>query len=171
MFSSRQFERNTYGSVAFCFIAANTHPDHNSIATFRRRFLPQLCELFVQILQIAHQMKLLKLGNVSLDGSKIKANASKHKALRYEYAIRLEAQIKDEVTELLRKAESADRADIPDGMNIPKELELREKRLSVIAAARPRSRNELPNIMLANRRPMRKGLPSGPRKSIFKQYW
>ena len=136
VFSSRKLERSTYDSVAFRFIAANSHPDHDTIATFRRRFLPQLNKLFAQILLIAHQMEVLKLGNVSLDGSKIKANASKHKALSYEHACKLEEQIKAEVSELLKKAESADRADIPDGMNIPEELERREKRLSAIAAAK-----------------------------------
>ncbi|MRS01699.1 IS1182 family transposase [bacterium] len=136
VFSSRQLERSTHDSVAFRFIAANAHPDHDTIATFRRRFLPQLRELLVQILRIAHQMNVLKLGSVSLDGSKVKANASKHKALSYDYASRLEAQIKGEVADLLRKAETADRADIPDGMSIPEELERREKRLAGIAAAK-----------------------------------
>ncbi|ABL01001.1 IS1182 family transposase [Pelobacter propionicus] len=136
VFSSRKLERSTYDSVAFRFIAANSHPDHDTIATFRRRFLPQLNKLFAQILLIAHQMEVLKLGNVSLDGSKIKANASKHKALSYEHACKLEEQIKAEVGELLKKAEAADHADIPDGMNIPEELERREKRLSAIAAAK-----------------------------------
>lgn len=136
VFSSRKLERNTYDSVAFRFIAANSHPDHDTIANFRRRFLPQLNSLFAQILMIAHQMKVLKLGSVSLDGSKVKANASKHKALSYGHASQLEAQIKAEVAELLKKAEAADRADIPDGMNIPEELERREKRLAAIAAAK-----------------------------------
>lgn len=136
VFSSRKLERNTYDSVAFRFIAANSHPDHDTIATFRRRFLPQLNALFAQILMIAHQMKVLKLGSVSLDGSKVKANASKHKALSYGHASQLEAQIKAEVADLLKKAEAADRADIPDGMNIPEELERREKRLAAIAAAK-----------------------------------
>jgi hypothetical protein len=98
--------------------------------------LPQLNKLFAQILLIAHQMDVLKLGSVSLDGSKVKANASKHKALSYEHASKLETQIKAEVAELLKKAESADRADIPDGMNIPEELERRETRLAAIAAAK-----------------------------------
>jgi transposase len=81
--SSRKLERSTYDSVAFRYIAANSHPDHDTIATFRRRFLPQLNKLFAQILLIAHQMNVLKLGSVSLDGSKVKANASKYKALSY----------------------------------------------------------------------------------------
>lgn len=136
VFSSRKLERNTYDSVAFRFIAANAHPDHDTIANFRRRFLPQLNSLFVQILLIAHKLKVLKLGCVSLDGSKIKANASKHKALSYEHAGKLEAQIRAEVAELLKKAETADRADLPDGMDIPEELARREKRLTAIATAK-----------------------------------
>lgn len=136
VFSSRKLERGTYDSVAFRYIAANSHPDHDTIATFRRRFLPQIGSLFAQILLIAQQMKVLTLGRVSLDGSKIKANASKHKALSYEHACKLETRIKAEVAELLAKAETADRADIPDGMNIPEELERREKRLAAIAAAK-----------------------------------
>jgi transposase len=136
VFSSRKLERSTYDSVAFRYIAANSHPDHDTIATFRRRFLPQLGSLFTQILLIAQQMKVLKLGCVSLDGSKVKANASKHKALSYEHACKLETKIKAEVAELLAKAETADRADIPDGMSLPEELERREKRLATIAAAK-----------------------------------
>jgi transposase len=136
VFSSRKLERSTYDSVAFRFIAANTHPDHDTIATFRKRFLKELSGLFVQILMIARQANMLKLGSVSLDGSKFKANASRHKALSYEHACKLETQLKSEVADLLRKAESADKADIPDGMNVPEELQRREKRLSVIAAAK-----------------------------------
>jgi transposase len=136
VFSSRKLERSTYDSVAFRFIAANAHPDHDTIATFRRRFLPQLGKLFAQILMIAHQVNVLKLGSISLDGSKVKANASKHKALSYEHACKLEKQITAEVAELLKKAEAADSADIPDGMSLPEELDRREKRLAVIAAAK-----------------------------------
>ena len=136
VFSSRKLERSTYDSVAFRYIAANTHPDHDTIATFRKRFLKELSGLFVQILLIAHQAKLLKLGSVSLDGTKVKANASKHKALSYEHASKLEMQLKSEVAELLSKAAAADKVDIPDGMSIPEELERREERLSIIAAAK-----------------------------------
>jgi transposase len=136
IFSSRKLERSTYDSVAFRFIAANSHPDHDTIATFRKRFLKELSGLFVQILMIARQTNMLKLGCVSLDGSKFKANASKHKALSYEHACKLEVQLKAEVADLLKKAESADKADIPDGMNVPEELQRREQRLSAIAAAK-----------------------------------
>ena len=136
VFSSRKLERSTYDSVAFRYIAANSHPDHDTIASFRRRFLPELKGLFVKILMIAHEMEVLKLGAVSLDGTKVKANASKHKALSYEHANKLETQIKAEVAELLKKADAADHADIPDGMSIPEELERRTDRLAAIAAAK-----------------------------------
>ncbi len=136
IFSSRKLERSTYDSVAFRYIAANTHPDHDTIAGFRRRFLKELSALFVQILMIAGRMGVLKLGKVSLDGSKIKANASRHKALSYGHACKQEAQLKIEVEELLKKAEAADRSDLPDGLSIPEELERREKRLEAIAAAK-----------------------------------
>ena len=136
VFSSRKLERSTYDSVAFRYVAANSHPDHDTIATFRRRFLPMLKGLFVQILMIATEAGVLKLGTVSLDGTKMKANASKHKALSYGHACKVENQLKVEVAELMKKAESADKADIPDGMSIPEELERREERLKVIAQAK-----------------------------------
>lgn len=136
VFSSRKLERSTFDSVAFRYIAANSHPDHDTIATFRRRFMPELKGLFVQILMVANELEVLKLGSVSLDGTKVKANASKHKALSYEHACTLEKQIKAEVAELLKKAEAADHADIPDGMSIPEELARRNDRLTAIAAAK-----------------------------------
>lgn len=136
IFSSRKLEGSTYDSVAFRYIAANHHPDHDTIASFRKRFLKELSDLFVQILLVAHQMGVLKLGSVSLDGSKVKANASKHKALSYEHACKLEAQLKSEVDQLLKQAGAADVADIPDGLNIPAELDRREKRLAAIRRAK-----------------------------------
>ncbi len=135
-FSSRRIERATYDSVAFRFIAANTHPDHDTIAAFRKRFLPQLKGLFVQILQVARALKLLKVGNVSLDGTKVKANASKHRALSYGHANRIEAQLQAEVEQLLRLAEQADRRDVPDGMDVPAEIARRETRLAAIRQAK-----------------------------------
>ena len=86
VFSSRKIEKATYDSVAFRFISANTHPDHDTIAAFRKRFLGQLKPLFVQILLLAREMGLLKIGKVSLDGTKVKANASKHHALSWDHA-------------------------------------------------------------------------------------
>lgn len=136
IFSSRKLEAATYDSVAFRFITANTHPDHDTIATFRKRFLEQLKPLFAQILLIAHTMGVCKLGKVSLDGTKVKANASKHKALSWDHACKLEKQIHAEVEALLRQAEEADEADLPDGMSIPDELARREERLDTIAKAK-----------------------------------
>lgn len=136
VFSSRQLERSTYDSVAFRYVAANSHPDHDTIAAFRKRFLPALKELFVQILMIAVGAGVLKVGTVSLDGTKVKANASKHKAMSYGHACKVEQRLKEEVSELLKKADAADKADIPDGMSIPEELTRREERLKAIAGAK-----------------------------------
>jgi transposase len=136
VFSSRKLERATYDSVAFRFIAANEHPDHDTIAAFRRRFLGEIKTLFVQILLLAREMGVLKMGTVALDGTKIHANASRHSALSYEHANKIEAQLKAEVADLLGKAEAADQADVPDGMSIPEELARREKRLAEIAKAK-----------------------------------
>src|SRR5271166_3655104 len=119
VFSSRKLERATYDSVAFRFIAANDHPDHDTIATFRRRFLKDIEKLFVEVLQLAREMGVLKMGTIGLDGTKIHANASRHSALSYEYAGKLEEQLKAEVADLMAKAEAADNSDVPDGMSIP----------------------------------------------------
>lgn len=136
VFSSRKLERATYDSVAFRFIAANEHPDHDTIAAFRRRFLKQIEALFVQVLDVAREMGVLKLGTVALDGTKIHANASRHSALSYEHAGKIEAQLQAEVAELMAKAKAADQTDVPDGMSVPEELARREKRLAAIARAR-----------------------------------
>jgi transposase len=138
VFSSRKLERATYDSVAFRFIAANDHPDHDTLAAFRRRFLRQIEELFIQVLLMAREMGVLKLGTVALDGSKIHANASRHSALSHEHASRIEARLKAEVADLMAKAEAADAADIPDGLSIPEELARREQRLARIAEAKAR---------------------------------
>jgi len=136
VFSSRKLERATYDSVAFRFIAANDHPDHDTIAAFRRRFLKDIEALFVQVLVMAREMGVLKMGTVGLDGTKIHANASRHSALSYQHAGKIEAQLKAEVAELMAKAEAADQADVPDGMSIPEELARREDRLARIAEAK-----------------------------------
>ena len=135
VFASRKLEAATYDSLAFRYIAGNTHPDHDTIANFRKRFLKQLEPLFVQILLLAKMMGFLKLGKISLDGSKIQANASKHSALSWGYAVELEQQLKQEVARLMAMAEAAD-AKAPEGMDIPEELKLREVRLQAIAEAK-----------------------------------
>ncbi len=136
VFSSRQLERASHDSVAFRFVASNQHPDHDTIASFRRRFLPRLEALFVEVLLLAREMGLLKLGTIGLDGTKIHADASRHSALSWDHANRIEAQLKAEVADLMARAEAADRADVPDGMSIPDELARREERLARIAAAK-----------------------------------
>ena len=136
VFSSRKIERATYDSVAFRFIAAGSHPDHDTLATFRRRFLEELAELFVQVLDIAREMRLLKLGTISLDGTKIHAHASKHRALSQGHIEQLEIQLKDEVESLLTMAEQADQSAVPDGMNLPDEIARRQERLKAMDIAK-----------------------------------
>lgn len=136
VFSSRALERATYDSVAFRFIAGNEHPDHDTIASFRKRFISDIEPLFIQVLKLAREMGVLKLGTVGLDGTKIHANASRHSALSYEHAQKIEKQLQAEVKQLLLMAEHADEADLPDGMSIPEELARREQRLAAIAEAK-----------------------------------
>lgn len=134
-YSSRKIEVATYESVPMRYVAANQHPDHDTICTFRRRFFDQLGELFTQILLVAAEMGLTELGDVSIDGSKFKANASKHKAMSWERACQLEDQLSEEVAELLEKAEAADQQD--DHQNsLPEELERRRERLEQIRRAK-----------------------------------
>jgi transposase len=135
VFSSRKLEQATYDSIAFRYIAANTHPDHDTIAHFRRRFLEQLKPLFLQILLLAKALGFLQLGKISLDGTKIQANASKHSALSWGHASELEQQLKEEVARLMAMAEAAE-VEVPEGMDIPAELARREERLQAIAEAK-----------------------------------
>lgn len=136
VFSSRKLERATYDSVAFRYIAAGSHPDHDTLAAFRRRFLVEVVNVFMQVLELAKEMHLLTLGTISLDGTKIHANASRHSALSHGHIEKLEVQLKAEVQELLALAEQADRADNPDGVSLPEEIKRREDRLAVMADAK-----------------------------------
>jgi len=136
VFSSRKLEKASYDSIAFRYICANTNPDHDTINSFRQRFLKELAALFVEILVLAEALGLVKLGTVSLDGTKVKANASKHKALSWDYANRLEAQLQQEVEELMRLAAEADQGSLPEQLDIPEELQRREQRLAAIARAK-----------------------------------
>ncbi|NMG17852.1 IS1182-like element ISAzo1 family transposase [Aromatoleum bremense] len=134
--SSRKIERATYDSLAFRFIACDQHPDHDTLATFRRRFGDQFADAFVQVLQVARENQLSRFGTVSLDGTKIHANASRHSALSYGHAEKIEAQLKAEVQEMLALAEAADRSCVPEGVDLPAEIQRREDRLAAIAAAK-----------------------------------
>jgi len=134
--SSRKIERATYDSLAFRFIACDQHPDHDTLANFRRRFGEQFADAFVQVLQVARENQLSRFGTVSLDGTKIHANASRHSALSYGHAEKIEAQLKAEVQEMLKLAETADRRGVPEGVDLPAEIKRREDRLAAIATAK-----------------------------------
>ncbi len=137
--SSRKIERATYDSLAFRYIACNRHPDHDTLATFRRRFGKEFQCAFVQVLQIARENQLARFGSVSLDGTKIHANASRHSALSYVHAEKIEAQLKAEVQELLALAEAADQSEVPDGVKLPDEIKRREDRLAAKAKIEARA--------------------------------
>ena len=135
IFSSRKIEKATYELIPAIFIAQGLHPDHTVISKFRKRFLKNLEALFTQILLIASEMGILRLGEISLDGTKVKANASKHKALSYEYACKLEDKLKKEIATLMAKAKESDNTDLKD-LDIPDEIKRREDRLKNIAKAK-----------------------------------
>lgn len=127
IFSSRKLERATYESVPFIFIAGNEHPDHDTLNTFRRTFLKEIGELFVQVLLLAHVSGLLKLGNISIDGSKIHADASKSQAVSWGHLQKLETQLSQEVAELMALAEASDQAEWPEGFDPNHEIHLRQR--------------------------------------------
>jgi transposase len=136
VFSSRKIERATYEALPFRFIAGNMHPDHDTIANFRKQFLAELKDLFIQVLLMAQEMGRLQLGNVSLDGSKIHADASKSKAVSHKRLLAIEAYLQAEVNELFTLAEAADGGQLPDEMNIQDEIERRKQQLARLAKAK-----------------------------------
>jgi transposase len=135
-FSSRKLERATYEAAPFRFVAGNLHPDHDTIASFRKTFLPDLQDLFVQVLLLAQTMGVLKLGNISIDGTKLHADASKSKAVSYKRLLDLEAHLRAEVHALFALAAHADQGSVPDGMVVASEIALRETRLARLAEAK-----------------------------------
>jgi transposase len=135
-FSSRKIERATHDSLAFRYIACNRHPDHDTLASLRKRFGKEFRSAFVQVLQIARENQVSRFGTVSLDGTKIHANASRHSALSYGHAEKIEAQLKAQVQQLLALAETAEQSAVPDGVKLPDEIKRREDRLAAIAAAK-----------------------------------
>jgi len=140
--SSRAMERKTHDDVGFRYLAADQHPDHDTIANFRKQHLKALSGLFLQALQLCRKAGLVKLGHVALDGSKIQANASKHKAMSYGRMGEAEQKLQAEVEELLRQAEAADAAEDAQygkgrrGDELPEELARRESRLKKIQEAK-----------------------------------
>jgi transposase len=135
VFSSRKIERGTYENVAFRFIAGNLHPDHDTLANFRRSFQQELKDLFVQVLMLAQEAGVLKLGAISLDGSKIHADASKHHAVSYNHLLEPEKQLRKEVEDLFAFGEQ-EQAEIPDGLVVCEEIKRRETRLKRLAEAK-----------------------------------
>lgn len=136
VFSSRKIEQACRDNVPYRFLAGNLTPDHDTLANFRKTFLPQLQDLFVQILLLATEMGLLKVGTISLDGSKIHADASKSKAVSYKRLQEIQVKLTEEVQQLLALAEHADAGALPEGMDLPKEIARREERLVRLAEAK-----------------------------------
>jgi transposase len=136
VFSTRKLERATYETIPFRFIAGNLHPDHDTLAAFRKTFLPELKDLFVQVLLLAQVSGVLKLGNISLDGTKIHADASKSKAVSYQHLLALETHLRAEVEQLFVLSECADQREIPDGLVVSDEIAIRQARLARLAEAK-----------------------------------
>jgi transposase len=135
IFSSRKIERATYRDIAVRYLTADSHPDHDTICTFRRRNERAIQEAFLHILTLAKEMNVLKVGTVSVDGTHIDANASKAKNVRGDRAEQLEKQLRIDIDELMRRAEEADRDDSDDGQSLPKEIARREKLLEKMQRA------------------------------------
>lgn len=138
LFSSRKIEKATYESIPFRYIAGGLHPDHDTIAHFRKTFLDEIQDVFVQILLLAQAAGVLKLGNISLDGSKIHADASKSHAVSYKRLIEMETQLRKEVGELFELGEQVDQGEkqLPEGWVIQDEIAIREERLANLAKAK-----------------------------------
>ena len=136
VFSSRKLERATYESIPFRFIAGGLHPDHATIAAFRKTFLAEFTDLFVQVLVVAHELGYLTLGNISLDGSKLRADASKHQAVSHGRLLELEQHLRAEVEALLALGAQADQEPLPEGLDVAHEVALREARLVNLTEAK-----------------------------------
>lgn len=138
VFSSRKIERATQESIPFRFIASGLHPDHDTIANFRKTFLAEIQELFVQILLLAQTAGVFQLGNISLDGSKIRADASKHQAVSYQRLLELETELRQQVSELFALGEQADQGELtlPSGFSVEEEIAFRQERLAHLAQAK-----------------------------------
>ncbi len=140
--SSRKIEEATYTDVAFRVLAANQHPDHASISTFRKRHLKEIAGLFKQVLLLCEKAGLLKLGHVAIDGTKVRADASRHKAMSYDRMSLTEKRLEEEIEALLKRAAEVDAAEDKEygadqrGDELPKEMARRESRLTVIREAK-----------------------------------
>src|ERR1035437_2605177 len=142
VYSSRKIELRTFEDVAFRYLSADEHPDHDTIATFRKRHLAALAALFTQALLLCEKAGLVKLGHVAIDGTKIKANASKHKAMSYDRMCETEQRLKQEIADLLKQAEETGATEDAEygkgqpGDELPEELKRRETRLTSLQKAK-----------------------------------
>ena len=138
LFSSRKLEKATYENLGARYVAGGLHPDHDTIANFRKSFLPELQGLFIQILLLAKVAGILKMGNLSLDGSKLHADASKSHAVSYKRLLEIETQLKVEVAELFELGEQADQGELelPEGFVVQDEVMLRQERLLKLGEAK-----------------------------------
>ena len=136
VFSSRKIEEATYESLPFRFLAGGWHPDHDTLAHFRQTFLPEITDLFAQVLVVTHELGLLKLGKISVDGSKVHADASKSHAVSYGRLLQLERRLHAEVEELVALGEKADQEALPEGLDLGFEIALRQERLLNLAQAK-----------------------------------
>jgi len=135
-FSSRRIEDATYSDVVVRYICANRHPDHDTICTFRRKNAELFKEMFVKVLAMAAELGALKkVGSISVDGTKLHANASKHSAVSYKRAGEMIEQLQLEVESLVKKAEDADSTPL-DGLSIPEEIARREERIAQLEKAK-----------------------------------
>lgn len=140
VFSSRKLERATYESIAFRYLSGDQHPDHDTIAAFRERHLPVVKLLFIQVLKLCEKAGMVKLGHVAVDGTKIKAHAGKNKTFSHDHLVKRDAELKQQVEELLKKSQAADQADgqqNPEKFeDLPKELQRSQDRLQKIRDAK-----------------------------------
>lgn len=142
VFGSRRIEAATYRDIAVRYLCADTHPDHDTICKFRRENLQAISESFLRVLQLARELKLLKVGTISVDGTKLDANASKHRNVRYDRAGDLIEQLEADIAALLDEAEQADCSEREAGQQLPEGLARREKLKAELEAARGRLEDE-----------------------------
>jgi transposase len=139
VFSSRKIARKLHEDVALRVLGAGNFPAHRTISDFRAFHLKELSELFVQVVRLAREMGLVKLGTIAVDGTKVKANASRHKAMSYGHMLKAEAELRAQIAALLSRAKSADDAEKNEPeLDIPAEITRRQDRLDAIAQARAR---------------------------------
>ena len=142
LFGSRRIERATYRDIAVRYLTGDRHPDHDTICKFRRENFSAVSAAFLEILKLACELKLLKVGTISVDGTKLKANASKFRSVRYDRVCELERQLELDIAELMRRGEEADSSDEADGQRLPGELAHRQKLHERMARGPPQAGTE-----------------------------